>query len=199
MSSDEDSCSSEEQEAVSNPLQWRNETFEVDDIVIRQENSIRRPRKGAQLDFEHIHSADQNEEKKETSNDVCKPPSEADSSKDNSPSFEQLNKYTCAVLKEKLKERGLKTTGLKNDLINRLIEDSDASSTESKKLKKRKKEDLKQLLTQRGLKVGGNKTDMVDRLLGREKKTRRKVKWTKSQGRALLRKLLLDEKKLRAW
>jgi hypothetical protein len=158
----------------------------VDGTVVPQESNCRH-RKGIQADFQH-------DENKEANDAVSNAPPEVNSSVEVNPSREQLNALTNVMLKEKLKERGLKRTGKKEDLVNRLLEDFDASSTESKKLIGKKKDELKHLLIERGLSAGGNKTDMVDRLLGREKTTRRKVKWTKSPARALLKKLLLDEK-----
>mmetsp|Transcript_6074 Transcript_6074/g.8857 ORF Transcript_6074/g.8857 Transcript_6074/m.8857 type:complete len:209 (+) Transcript_6074:172-798(+) len=148
----EDSCSSEQQETTPyarsdsslNPLRWRNQTFDVDGTVEPQESNYCRHRKGIQADF-------QRDENKETNVAVSNAPPEANSFIEANPSKEQLYALTNAVLKEKLRERGLKRTGKKEDLVNRLLEDFDASSTESKKLIGKKKDELKHLLTERGL------------------------------------------------
>ena len=95
----------------------------TDGALVPQESNCRH-RKGVQADF-------QRDENKETNDAVSNAPPEVNSSDEINPSKEQLYALTNAVLKEKLKERGLKRTGKKEDLINRLLEDFDGSSTDS--------------------------------------------------------------------
>ena len=110
------------------------------------------------------------------------------------PTEKELNRMTVALLKEQLKERGLKVGGKKAELIARLLEDYDAASTGSKEFNRKTKAELKQLLLQKGLNVGGNKSEMIDRLMGREIVNKKPGKWKNSEARALLWKLLLDKK-----
>ncbi|KAK9501424.1 hypothetical protein O3M35_012150 [Rhynocoris fuscipes] len=94
-------------------------------------------------------------------------------------SSSDLNKMTCVQLKEELGQRGLKKSGLKADLVERLASATQSQSScsaysptrsyapirsSSSDLNKMTCVQLKEELGQRGLKKSGLKADLVERL-----------------------------------
>ena len=108
---------------------------------------------------------------------------------------EHLQELRVVELKDRLKEKGLKVGGRKDELINRLMEREAEvvdDGNEENDLQRLTITVLKDRLRKRGLNVGGKKAELIARLLGREKS--REKKWKGSKARALLTRLVLDDK-----
>ena len=88
----------------------------------------------------------------------------------------KLEDKTVVELKDLLRERGLKVSGKKAELVERLLGRESPKAVKSPKgrnpgkatLEKKTVVELKEMLREQGLKVSGTKTELIDRLTGKE-------------------------------
>jgi hypothetical protein len=120
---------------------------------------------------------------------------------DNNDEEEYLNSLTNKVLQDKLRERGLKVSGKKSILIDRLmgreetaeiISNTIVCDVTEENLKKLTNTELQGLLRKRKMKTTGKKSVLINRLLGKD--GGKAKEWKKSLAKSLLSSLINNKK-----
>jgi len=88
-------------------------------------------------------------------------------------SEEELNNLTCVRLIELLREKGLNVSGIKKELVERILvselqKDKSSITTKKQELNGLTVVKLREILRQNGLRVSGLKSELIDRLIERE-------------------------------
>jgi len=150
---------------------------------------------GEEVDEEDFYSYTDSDDDEEDGDDE---EDEGNNNKEAEEDEDYLKTLTNIGLQEILRNRGLKVSGRKSELIDRLMgrEDKgrrydgvDGDETEEG-LKKLTNDQLRERLRNKGLPIGGIKSVLIDRLMGRE--LPKVKKWEKSKAKSLLTVMFAD-------